>query len=265
MKIKILLFISLTFSFNSFIWANEIPISGYFGCSRSTNLVDYKDGSRFDGLDSFYGLRYGLNSDYALGLSSAFSKNLNSLESELSFSDVQLNLSKNAVALGDFLTWNQSLSWTVPTSKDSLQNRSLQSALGMNVNFNLNPKYLFKNLNLSAFVSVNRNFHKYETSLTGQMNNAYSLGKGVNLSYDIMPKLNFTSSFSLRNNWSYYNNRQDYFGINEEINFQIIPHWSMALGHSNNGETLKPDGVNSNIQIMDPNSSMVYTSSTLNF
>lgn len=238
--------------------------SGYVNVSRSTSLVDFKDGSRRDGMD--YSLRFNLkiNDKFTARVQGGYSQDLKYPETN-DWSDTSLSISRSPFELGTNFLIGYRVGLTAPTSKDSHTRQNLLTSVSSSLNVIVNPDRLITGLDLSGSISAARNIHQYETALDGRVNTQYSSNQSVSIAYSWESGASLSADFMHRNTWSYQNVMRDSFELSQELGYQFNPTWAVAVGHTNGGSTLRPNGSDSNVQIMDENNSLVYGSMTVIF
>ncbi len=238
--------------------------SGFFNFSRSTNLYDFDDGSRRDGMDYMMRINLKINNKYSLRAQGGYSQDLKYPESN-DFSDTSLNLQQSPSNWGKYLMGGFRLGLGIPTSKDSHIRQNLYASVSTGLTLIANPDLLPKDLEIAGTLSLGRNFHQYETALDGRVNTQYSTSQSLGLTYNFNSKLSLSTTFMQRNTWSYQNVVRHSFDISEELSYQFNSTWVASLGHSNSGSTLRPNGADSNIQFFNDNNSFVYASTTVIF
>lgn len=238
--------------------------SGFFNMSRSMNAIDQEDGNRLDGMDYMARLNLRINKDYAIRAQGGYSQDLKDSQNN-DFSDTSVSFVRSAMPVGKTFLMNYRINSGLPTSKDSRIRQNLMGSLSGAVSFIVNPKRLQPGVDISASLSVGRNFHQYETALDGRVNTEWSSSQALSLGYNFSFGLSLTADFSHRNTWSYQNVMRDSFALSQEIGYQMNSSIAIAAGHSNSGSTLKPNGQDTNVQFFDDNSSIVYGSLTYIF
>lgn len=225
--------------------------------SRSTSLIDYKDGSRSDGLDivvvpsvkAFNG---------KISAQLAYSQNLRNQysQTENDFADVPVTYAFKAIPLNWMNTsFSYSVTALVPVSKYSRIKDELQTALSGRVGLSMAAEG--NGFNASAGITLGRNFHKFEEDINGAVLNQYSSNQNLNLGY-VLSNWSASLIFVNRSRQTYKGNTKSSFELSEEIGYSVNDNFSLALGHTNAGSTLKANGLDSNIELIDENSSMIY-------
>jgi len=59
--------------------------------------------------------------------------------------------------------------------------------------------------------------------------------------------------------WTYRGNQSDSFDMYQELSFPVTKKLTVAVGHDNTGDVLKPNGTDSNVELFNPRSSTIYT------
>lgn len=238
--------------------------SGFVSMSRSTNLYDYQDGSRRDGMD--YSMRFNLklSRDYSVRLDGAYSQDLKDKAND-DFSDTSLSFVRTPVALGSALLIGYKLGVVAPTSKDSHIRQNLEGATSGSLIAMINPDRLIPGLAIVSGLSLRKNFHQYQTALDGSVNTEYSSTQSLSLSYDFTSNLSLSADFVHRNGLTYQNNIKEAFDLSQELSYGVTKSVTMAVGHTNSGNMLKPNGQDSNLAVVNDNTSIVYGSATVAF
>lgn len=238
--------------------------SGLFNISRSTNLYDFQDGSRKDGMDYMFRLGMVLTEDYSASAQGAYSQDLKD-STYNDVSDISLNVSRKATKLGNYFLLGYRVGAIIPTSKDSHKRQNLITALSTGLNMGVNPERLIQGLSISGSISLGRNIHQYETAIDGRVNSQYTSGQSLSIGYEFNSGVSLSASFVHKNSLSYQNVLRDAFEISQELGYQINPTFAVAIGHSNGGSSLKANGLDSNVELINENSSVVYASGTVLF
>lgn len=228
--------------------------------SRSTNLVDYQDGSRSDSVD--YAFSPSLKTSFGtLATSVAYSQNLRDQYNSTAsgWSDIPLIFSfkpKTFVWIERNAKVQYSVTAVVPVSQYSVKKDQLQTALSGKIGFSLMPAE-GNGFGFVAGFSLGKNFHSFEEDINGSVLNQYSSNQSAGISYSYND-WSLSADFVNRTRWTYKNNVKSSFEISEEIGYSISPNFSVAIGHTNAGATLKANGADSNVELYNENTSIVY-------
>lgn len=238
--------------------------SGSANISRSSSLYDFGDGSRRDGMDYMANLKLKINDAFSLSAQGGYSQDLKFPESN-DFSDTSIGLQRAPREIGKTFLLGYRAGLGIPTSKDSHTRQNLLASASTGINIIINPNRLITGLEIAGSLGVGRNFHQFETALDGKVNTQYSASQSLSLSYGFASGIALAAEFKQKNTWSYQDVMRHSFEMAQEVSYQINPAWAVSGGHSNSGSTLKPNGSDSNIQVIDDNNSVLYIATTALF
>lgn len=240
--------------------------------SRSTSLVDHKDGTRTDSID--YGFMPVLKMPVgSISSRIIYSQNLNDQSpSESDFSDIPVTFAFNSFKTKAFkdaaIRLTPTITAIAPVSKTSVKKDQLQTALISGLSFGFIPSVTNFNSgygwSLGASISFGRNFHAYEEDINGSVLNQYSSNQTLNALYKYR-NWRINVEFNHLNRWSYQNNLKEAFEHSEEVAYDFTANFSLALGHTNAGSALKANGVDSNYNLINENDSKVYGQIAVSF
>lgn len=233
--------------------------------SRSTSLVDHQDGTRSDGMD--YGFLPSLKTPVGVISSKIiYSQNLNDQSPSASdFSDIPVTFAfnpwKSKISKDSSTSWTPSITAVAPASQASIKKEQLQTILGTALSFGYVPSQTCLNAgygwNFGASVSFARYFQAYEEDINGAVLNQYSSNQTLNAAYSYN-SWSLSLEFIHKNRWTYQNNLKESFEHTEEVGYSVTPHFTVALGHTNAGSALKANGIDSNYELINENSSKIY-------
>jgi len=232
--------------------------------ARSTSLVDFQDGTRKDGMDYLTRFNLKLNKDYNLRLDGGYSQDLKNSDSN-DFGDTSLSLVRKPVAVGRTFMMGYSLAAIAPTSKDSHVRQNLQAGTSASLITMINPDRLIPGWAIVSGISFRKNFHQYDTAIDGSVNTAYSSSQSISITYDFPIGITLSGEFAHKNAWTYQNNVKEAFEHTEEVGYAFNKTVSAAVGHTNSGNALKANGQDSNIELVNENTSLIYASTTVAF
>lgn len=233
--------------------------------SRSTNLYDHQDGTRFDSLDFRAILGAAFTNGQALTTIIDYSNDLRDPENTASglvdpvvryaFASSQWGWSAPYI-----LTFRPSLSTVVPMTKRSKIRDELQGVLSGGISFGLIPDGIYKSDGVWSVIiglTAGRNFHKFEEDINGNVLNQYSSNQTLDVGYSIAD-FSFSVSYLHRSRWTYQGNVRESYVLGQEIGYGLNDNFSVNVGHSNEGSMLKANGYESNLDVIDENNSSVY-------
>ncbi|WP_413568608.1 hypothetical protein ACLWBD_13935 [Bdellovibrio sp. HCB117] len=238
--------------------------SGFVNASRSTSPYDFEDGTRQDAMDYMMRLNLKFNDKFSMRVQGGYSQDLKYPENN-DFSDTSVSLGRAPMALGKTIMLGYRVATGLPTSKDSHTRQNLIASVSTTVNGMINPDRLISGLDIAGSISAGRNFHQYETALDGRVNTQWTSSQMFSMAYTFTTGISVSAEFLHRNTWSYQNVMRDTFEMTQEIGYEINSTFSIAAGHTNSGSSLKPNGDDSNVQLINENTSLVYASATVVF
>ncbi|WP_413290225.1 hypothetical protein [Bdellovibrio sp. HCB337] len=238
------------------------PFSIMLSASRTRSLNNFKDGSLSESNDyeflPSYKWAYGKTSLYF-----TFSEDLRAEEDASDFNDIAWINSFKGWELSK-IKLSPSVTVTIPQSKESREIKNLETAMSAKMTASIKEEYLIPGLSLAASVSAGRSFHRYNTALTGEVNNQYSSRQVLMGGYAV-GIFSFDAEFHHINAWTYNGVLKESFEHAEEMSVSIGDHFGFTLGHTNAGSVFKVDGYTSNYKLIDENNSLVYAKVSMQY
>lgn len=229
---------------------------------RSRSMVDFRDGSLKESNDFQMIASLSLSPKWTTALTATYSQDTKDPEGS-DLEDVIVSVAHAPWSLTNSLNFSTALVGLVPASKASSV-QTFRGAGGVSFGLSLKPAVMPTGLTLSVGASVVRLSHEYETSIGGKMNNAWSSRQNLLTSYTYK-KATAAVVFYHTNAWSYQNTMKEAYQHAEELSYAITENFSMSLGHTLAGPALKPNGIDSNVALMDENKSIVYAGMTVSY
>lgn len=233
--------------------------------SRSTNLYDHQDGSRFDSLDFRFVVGAGFTNGHSLATIIDYSNDLNDPENTaagLIDPAVKYSFKSTSWAWSApyILTFRPSISTVIPMTKRSKERDQLNGSISGGISFGIVPDGIYKSDGVWSVVlglTAGRNFHTYEENINGSVLSQYSSNQSMDISYSIAD-FSFSLSYLHRSRWTYQGNIRESFVLGQEIGYSLNDNFSVNAGHSNEGSAIKANGYESNLDLIDENESSVY-------
>ncbi|MFZ3230530.1 MAG: hypothetical protein WA160_10030 [Pseudobdellovibrio sp.] len=243
--------------------------------SRSTSLVDFKDGTKTDAVD------YLLSPFVKTSLGTvttklAYSQNLKesnaSAESKSDWADAPVTFIATPYkwlwSSPYVITLTPTVTAVVPLSQTSTRRDQLQTTLITGISFGIIPDGIAPKhdgaWNLAIGITAGQAFHAYEENTVGTVLNKYISNQTLNLGYTYKA-ISLSAEYIHKSRWTYQGSTKEAFELSEELGYSINENFSMALGHTNAGSALKANGSESNIDLVNENSSVVYVAMGLSF
>lgn len=244
---------------------DEKIVSASLSLAHSQSMIDQKDGSQKISRSVLARIDTKISSQWNLTTRFTYEQDLRDVEDPNGgFSDLSFGLGKAPAELAYWLKGGMSFSLVLPTSEYSQKAQNLQASIGAGYRFALTPAVLAKGFEFGLALGVSRNFHQYETDTSGNILNQYGSRETLSGSYSIQD-WTFSTDLIFRHAWNYRGRVSQAFEHSQEIGYAITPMWSLALGHTNSGAWLRPNGQDSNFKLIDENDSIIYGSTTVSF
>lgn len=233
--------------------------------SRSISLIDHQDGSKSDSADILLSpsVKFSTGRLYAF---LTYSQDLRDEYAENDIGDIPVNFMLKPSTFNWVNGYETSVSYLLtavaPASKTSTKKDQLQTAISGRIGLAFEPKDggFFAATTLSA----GRNFHAYEEDINGNVLNQYSSNQQLKLGYTL-DNWTISADYTHKTRWTYRGNVKASFELTEELEYTINKNYAVAVGHTNSGSALKPNGTDSNIDVFNENNSVVYMSLSLSY
>jgi hypothetical protein len=134
----------------------------------------------------------------------------------------------------------------------------------LNTNADLS-KVGLKKSSFTHQVSLAKSFHHYKTSFSGKINNEYSFVNKFIYSYSLLEKIGLSTVFALVENFNYAKKRSETYAFDLSASYDLNSNSAISFGISTNGSTFKSNGVDSNVELIDSESSEIYSSLSYQF
>lgn len=228
------------------------------GLQYGSGLYKFNDESRSSGLTSSLSGSWSLDSDWSLGFAGSVSTRLNGVR-ETKLNDGSVSVSYRGGELVPPLKWNASLAATLPISEKSRKTDDLITAITGTGNIILPGD----SINLDALqviysFSLTKAFNRYETNFLGESIKEYSMQHRLGVAWTLFSNLSLSASASRRFSRTHSGKNVQSFGLSQTIRYSGLGPFTIAAGHMNGGDVLKANGQDSNIALIDKNSSSVF-------
>lgn len=240
-------------------------ISGSFDTIRSTSLYDLNNGSKYDGMDYVGSLIWTLPWESSLATKVSFTQILSPTENDttvlndthISYSQKKFKLIENDLAVN--LAWNPTVTALIPLSKQSKEVEQLNTAVigSASMTMDAGGRTALHGFSAKFSVSFGQNFHQFETDQNGSILNKYSSNQTLALKYKIKDWA-LSTTYINKVRWPYAGDVRNSFEFSQDVGYTFQKTWAVSLGHTNSGATLKPNGSDSNVALVDEENSRVY-------
>ncbi len=240
-------------------------VSGEVAASGQRNFYS-QDDAAYDSsalLEAQLGLA--LSQRFKLGLQGGFSKQLVDDE-KFEATDSALKLSAKTGSLHKGFDSAMGLSALLPTSKDSRENRSTYTVLSLSPGLALDLSEVgIPRFSVDLGMSFGLGFYKYKTAASGSSNKAWAQKNFLSLTYGVLKFLELSASFAQANAWTYEGDIVQSFETEQSLQLLLPLKTRLAVGHRNGGNVLKPNGQDSNIEVFNGNSSVIFSTLAVGF
>ncbi len=232
----------------------DSPWSLGAGVSYESSLYKFGEESRSQSMGAGVNAGYQLSPKFSLGLDASFSQEIGGIRETLG-NDGHLALNHQGWNISRDLSVRQSLTAVLPLSRQSGRRDGLYTALTYSpiIAWDLSDS-ITPGLSLFDRLSATRAFHEFKTSTLGRSMKQYSLSNSIGASYSFS-KFSISTSFSRSVAWTYEKNRVSSFGFKQSIGYKASRHVGLSLTYGNGGDALRPNGQDSNISLINENSS----------
>lgn len=256
-----------TYSAKKELTQNETKTKNWrLGLSTTTTrpLVDHQDGSLAHSQEYSASLNIKMNSNYSLTGAIGYSQILEDAEGN-DFTNTTVNVSRAPFTINELLNMTLRTGLTLPTSKESYKRQGLRAGLTGGATLLVNPAKLWTGLNLATGITFTKNIHEFEEAYDGAVNTEMSSSQFASISYGFKFPVSLDLSFVHINSWSYQGTMKDAFAFTQTVSYQAMEKLSIALGHTNSANTLKANGIDSNVSLYDENNSMVFLNASFSY
>jgi hypothetical protein len=238
------------------------PFTSTVRVLRVSSLYDLNNGEKFDSVEYNLGFKYALTRG-SLSSQLGYSQNLNNdqssamSDSNLTFTDKSYSVFGRPKVAN--MTWVPSATLIIPISEQSREVEQLHTATIAGVGFALlaDAGSSWSGLGSELKLTLGKNFHQFETDKNGVILNNISSNQSLGLFYSING-WSFSLGYAHRIRWPYAGEAKQSFELSQDVTYSSRSKWSVSLGHTNSGASLKPNGQDSNVALIDEEGSAIY-------
>ncbi|WP_413585067.1 hypothetical protein [Bdellovibrio sp. HCB274] len=153
------------------------------------------------------------------------------------------------------IAWVNTVAGVLPTNRQMQDEMSYQGAV------RLGTRTIFSNLFWGSTavtgLQATRNFHEYEMAAEGYYNMRNNAQFIFNYTLPLFAKLTLQTSYVYTMGWTYQDDTRNKFSIGADLAWEFTPAFSAYVGTSNEGNALKANGIESNIEFFNDTTSIV--------
>lgn len=224
-----------------------------FGVEYGTNLNQQNDVDKKEGLSLSLKPSYKINDSFTVLSEVVFNQDLTGPKNSSLDNTVLGGSYKKKI--NDRISWKSALFGILPTDENLRKNTSFQGAAKGFTGLEFPNAFLGTNVSYS--LSYTRNFHGYSQTNTGSFNIRESVTNSLSLDVPFLQKYAFFTSFGYQTAWNYADTQYYKFLAAAGFGYQTTKTISLSLATVNEGNALKPNGTDSNIELFNDRSSLV--------
>lgn len=172
---------------------------------------------------------------------------------ETTASDATLGLAIRGFVLSEHFKTSHSLGTIIPVSDKSVKTDRLQGSIAVTNGITYSNDYF----DLSYRLGLTRFFHEFKQNANGSPNIQYRLSQAIELKAPLFTeKLYATTSLAYRIARTYRDFERFGFIYDADLNYDFTEKLAANIGTSNDGSALKANGVDSNIQAYNEDTSV---------
>lgn len=227
----------------------KFSILAIVGFSQKIAVDERSD--RESGTDLLIAPSYKISDTLTLGAKTILSKS-NAGPRETTLSNSTLSLSIKGAQLTPELLSLHSVGMVAPTNKESQKSDRLQSSVSMSNGLRLQLAFA----KIDYRLGLSKNIHEFTQNAEGSPNVEYRLAQTLDVTVPVTEKISVTSNAVYRHGWTYRGFQRFAFEWHNDLNLDVTANLAVNVGISNDGAALKANGVDSNISVYSPNSSV---------
>ncbi len=252
--------------------ATEVKVSSKGFASRfrgvvivdwGTNLMPASSANHTTGSSIVLIPSFQLSSNWTVGMLASAYKEMTDLQ-EFTLYDPSFRVSYRPLVLNPTVSVTPAIWAVLPLSKRSRERDSLvtsvRPALRFGADFSKSRIPILKYALVSWETGIARAFHQYSTSTTGAVNTAWRLSNWINVYFAPESRWFLSGDFIRNTGWSYQGASRHSFSLGQTLGYRLTPELTLSVGHTNDGDVLRANGLTSNISVFDATSSRVFTS-----
>ncbi|MEN0059989.1 MAG: hypothetical protein AAGB31_14205 [Bdellovibrio sp.] len=157
--------------------------------------------------------------------------------------------------LTENISTSYGLSGVLPTNQQLRDETSYQGALRGAASINFANLFLASSFRYG--VSYTRNFHEYDMTASSSFNVRENISQTLAYTLPFTDNLSLQTTFVYTYGWTYLGDTRSKFYVGTDLGYAFTKAFSSYVGISNEGNALKPNGSDSNIEFYNDNSSVI--------
>ncbi len=173
-----------------------------------------------------------------------------------------LALSRNPFPFAGLGDLRITTSLVLPSNQIQREKESLRGALRLATNYFVRTNTPFI---LEGGLFATRNIHQYKISAFDRQNLQWIVSPYSTMGWSFGDHWQLTGTGSYDATWTYRNNYQGFFNLDESLTYIKDRNMSFTIGHNNSGSVATLDGRSSNVAFFNTRSSVFYINGTFNY
>jgi hypothetical protein len=235
-----------------------LPLSLSLGIEYAQKVAVEEGGERESTTDITIAPSYKINSILTAAGNIVFSKE-NSGARQSSVSNTTVNLGIKGIKISESLETLHSVGGVIPTNEDSIKRDRLKGAAVLTNGLRWTNPFA----KIEYKLGLSKNFHEFTENAEGSANVEYRLTNSLNVVVPLTDKFSISALGIYRLGRTYKGFQRNAFEIHSDLNYDILEKLAINIGTSNDGSALKANGVDSNIEAYNENTSIIRAGLTL--
>lgn len=228
------------------------PLILELGIEYSQKIAKEEQGQRESSTDFQLAPAYKINPTFTAAGKIVFSKE-NSGARQSSSSNTTLTLGIKGIKINETLETLHSVGTVIPTNEDSIKRDHLKSSLAISNGL----RWKTDLAKVDYKLGLSKNFHEFTVNAEGSPNIEYRLTNSLEITVPLTDKFSVSTLGIYRLGRTYKGFERTSFEINADLIYDVLENLSINIGTSNDGNALKANGVDSNIQAYNENTSVI--------
>lgn len=165
--------------------------------------------------------------------------------------NTQVLLIRSPIEIADYTKLKLSAQGVLPTDERLRKDDTFNGAIGFVVGVERELRLLNRDLIVDYAFNALKNSHQYETNADNKANLSYRVRNTLSAEYFVFKKVSLSTSAYYQAGRTYQNSLKTGFFLSEELGYYATDKLIFSLSHSNEGNALASNGMDSNVRFYD--------------
>ncbi len=165
--------------------------------------------------------------------------------------NTQVLLIRSPIEIADYTKLKLSAQGILPTDERLRKDDTFNGAVGFIVGVERELRLFNRDLIVDYAFNALKNSHQYETNAENKANLSYRVRNTLSAEYFFLKSMSFTTTTYYQAGRTYQNNLRTGFFVSEDLSYYATDKLIFNLSHSNTGNALASNGMDSNIRFYD--------------